>query len=194
MTALSNAPARMTSDAFLAWVGNGRYQLVDGYVEAMAPASTTHGRIQANLAFVIEGHLRRKKGPCWVAVEPGVQPQLKAKSNVRVPDLGVTCKPNVANQQVLPDPLLLIEILSPSNGKDAESNIFAYTTIPSAQELVIVHSEAVKVEVFRRGPDGHWLFEPETTEGEGTVTFASIGAAFAIADIYAGTHLIADKQ
>jgi Uma2 family endonuclease len=191
MTALSKTPARMTSDAFLAWVGNGRYQLVDGYVEAMAPASTTHGRIQANLAFVIEGHLRRKKGSCWVAVEPGVQPQLKAKSNVRVPDLGVTCKPNVANQQTLPDPLLLIEILSPSNGKDAESNIFAYTTISSAQELVIVHSEAVKVEVFRRGPDGHWLFEPEMTEGTGTVTFASIGAAFPIADIYAGTHLVA---
>ena len=42
------APHHMTVDEFIAWVGDGRWQLVDGEPRAMAPASATHGIIQAN--------------------------------------------------------------------------------------------------------------------------------------------------
>ena len=45
-----------TAEAVLRWPGDGRarrYQLVDGEVRAMSPASATHGLIQAALSSII---------------------------------------------------------------------------------------------------------------------------------------------
>ena len=41
------APHHMTVDEFIGWAGDGRWELVDGEPRAMAPASATHGIIQA---------------------------------------------------------------------------------------------------------------------------------------------------
>ena len=37
------APHHMTVEDFVAWAGDGRWQLVDGEPRAMSPASATHG-------------------------------------------------------------------------------------------------------------------------------------------------------
>jgi Uma2 family endonuclease len=54
MTALPKlVPSRMTVEEFLDWPGDGsgkKFELVDGEPRALAPASGTHGRIQATLA------------------------------------------------------------------------------------------------------------------------------------------------
>ena len=45
-------PPLMTVAEFLEWPGDGtgtRYELVDGVLRAMAPASDNHGTIQTNL-------------------------------------------------------------------------------------------------------------------------------------------------
>ena len=61
MAALSKlAPSRMTIEEFLDWSGDGsgqKFELVDGEPRAMAPASGTHGRIQATLARLLGNHL-----------------------------------------------------------------------------------------------------------------------------------------
>ena len=61
MTALPKlAPSRMTVEEFLDWPGDrsGRgFELVDGEPRAMAPASGTHGRIQATIARLLGNHL-----------------------------------------------------------------------------------------------------------------------------------------
>ena len=48
MVALAKLPVRMSVAEFLAWaaVRDGRWQLVDGAPQAMAPPSSTHGAIQ----------------------------------------------------------------------------------------------------------------------------------------------------
>ena len=64
------APPRMTVDEFLAWDGGGhqgKLELVDGLVQAMAPASATHAMIQGNLILLIRNHLRRQNSLCRVA-------------------------------------------------------------------------------------------------------------------------------
>ena len=100
-------PHHMTVDEFIAWVGDGRWQLVDGEPRAMAPASATHGIIQARLAFLVTRHLETQTGSCVVVTEPAIQPRVRARSNMRVPDLAVTCSPVEAGQIALPDPLLV---------------------------------------------------------------------------------------
>ena len=68
----STSSAPETVEQFLDWPGDGRakyYELVDGVVRAMSLASTTHGTIQGNLAFVIGAHLRaadRIAGCSWL--------------------------------------------------------------------------------------------------------------------------------
>ena len=109
-------PPSMTLEEFLVWPGDGtakRYELVDGVARAMSPAAATHGIIQGNLAGLIWRRLRDSGSPCNMIPEGAVAPRLRARTNLRVPDIVVTCTPVEAGQITVPNPVLLVEILSP---------------------------------------------------------------------------------
>lgn len=98
-------PEPMTVDEFIAWPGDGihkKVQLIDGIVRAMPPASTTHGAVQSNLAMLIGNRLTATKSPCIVVTEPAVEVRLQSDTNLRVPDIGVTCSPTEPGQIALP--------------------------------------------------------------------------------------------
>jgi len=185
-------PPRMSVAGFLDWPGDGtsrRYQLVDGEVRAMSPASATHGIIQATLAYLITRRLIETGSPCRAVAEPAVAPRLRASANLRVPDLGVTCSANEPGQFVVPDPILLIEILSPTNEADTRENLFAYATIASVREILVVHSTRVLAEILRRLPDGSWPEEAEEVGPGGTLRLESVDLTCPLAEVYARTHL-----
>jgi Uma2 family endonuclease len=191
-TARKSLPPRMSVADFLDWPGDGRakgFQLVDGEPRAMAPASATHGIIQATLARLIAQRLVETGSQCIAATEPAVVPRLRANANLRVPELGVTCSPITAGQIELPDPVLLVEILSPGNEADTRDNVWAYATIPSVQEIVIVHSTQITAELLRRRQDRSWPEEPEEIDREGTLRLESIDLTCALREAYARTHL-----
>jgi Uma2 family endonuclease len=192
MPSARHKPEPMTVAEFLAWTGDGsgrKLQLVDGEVRMMSPGSVTHGRIQATLARLIGNALTARSDPCQIITEPAVATRVRANINMRVPDLGVTCTPDAPGQQTLPDPILLIEILSPGNTADTWDNVWSYTTIPSVQEIAVVHSTRILVELLRRGTDGHWPAEPEEVGPGDTLQLASIAFACPLSDVYAQTHL-----
>jgi hypothetical protein len=54
---------------------------------------------------------------------------------------------------------------------------------------VIVHTTRQRVELLRRQSDGLWPADPEIIDNGGTLQLSSIDASFALADIYAKTHL-----
>jgi len=182
----------MTVADFLAWPGDGtgqKFQLVDGEVRVMSPASAAHAVIQANLTSELHRHLREQKVRCRVGTEPGVLTRVRADINVRVPDIGVTCTTLMPAQQVWPDPILLIEILSPGNSADTWENVWSYCTIPSVREIAIVHSARVLAELLRRGPEGHWPEETEKIGPGGTLSFESVGFSCPLSEVYAETPL-----
>ena len=78
---------------------------------------------------------------------------------------------------MLPNPVVLIEILSPSNEAETRANIWAYTTIPTVAEIVVLRSTSVAAEVLRRQPDGEWPQQPEIVGGDGELRLDSIGFA-----------------
>jgi hypothetical protein len=53
---------------------------------------------------------------------------------------------------VLTDPVLLIEILSPRNQAKTWTNVWAYTSIPSVREILILRGDRVAAELLRRPP------------------------------------------
>ena len=192
MEAASQIPAVMDLQEFLAWDAPAGvpWQLLDGEPRAMAPASRTHGRIQVRLGGLIDAHLTAGGGPCTVIDTPGVVPRVRADRNFRIPDLGVTCTGYDREEATLTDPVLLVEILSPSNQAETWTNVWAYTTIPSVQEILIVHSTAMRAELLRRGPDGAWPDRATTIEA-GTLELASIDFRVDLASLYLGSRLAA---
>ncbi len=182
----------MTVAEFIDWDSGDRagakWQLVDGEPVAMAPASQTHGAIQGELARLIGNHLRASSSPCRVIVTPGVIPKVHARENFRIPDLGVTCTPPSRSLE-MPDPVLLIEIMSPSNQLETRANIWSYTTIPSVREILIVHSTHIGAELLRRDADGGWPAEPDTIGGGTKLQLASIDFTLPLNEIYVTTEL-----
>jgi Uma2 family endonuclease len=182
----------MTVAEFLDWPGDGsgrRFQLIDGELRPMSPGSPTHGTIQMKLGRLIGDALDAAGSPCRVVCAPGVVTAKHAHINMRVPDLAVTCTPDAPGQRALPDPVVLIEILSPSNATDTWDNVWAYTTVPSVREIVVVHSMGIKAELLRRGADGSWPAQPEQIDADGTLRLESIAFACPLRAAYAQTHL-----
>lgn len=185
-------PGRMTVEEFLAWADDDspeKWQLMDGEPFAMAPASATHGRIQARIAALLDRALETQGRPCFTVTEPAVSPRIRSAINLRVPDLAVTCTPIAPGQVTLPNPVLIVEILSPSNEPTTWDNVWAYTTIPSVREILVVHSIRMRVELLRRQVDGSWPEEPLLIEGDGTLTLEGAGLTCALPELYRGTHL-----
>ena len=191
MTALPKlAPSRMTIEEFLDWPGDGRgqkFELIDGEPRAMAPASVAHGIIQATLARLLGTHLSGTH--CYVVVEPGVIPRVRSDANMRVPDLAVSCEVPDGGQRALTDPTLVVEILSPSNESETRENVWAYSTIPTVREILLIRSTRIAAELIRRGADGSWPSNPQAIEADAALVLESLDFSCPLAAIYENTHL-----
>ena len=186
-------PAVMDVAEFLAWdaPGNVRWQLIDGQPQAMAPASETHNIIQGELGALIRNHLVAMGRRCTLVPNAGIVPHVRSDSNVRIPDLAVTCVRSTQESRATSDPVLLVEILSPSNRAETWTNVWAYTTIPSVHEILVLHSTAIRAEMLRRDTHGNWPERPELLEA-GTLDLQSIGLQIPLTAAYAGTRFDRD--
>ena len=182
----------MTADEFIAWGGDGhpgKLELVNGVVRAMSPASGTHALIQARIARILANHLDRIGRPCRVGTEAPIRPRMHRNLNVRAPDVAITCVPKSANEKFFPDPVLIVEVLSPSNERETWESIWACVTIPTIREVMIVDSERIHVIVCTKDAAGAWPEDPQIVEA-GTIRLASIDAEIAILELYADTNLV----
>nr|WP_294519933.1 Uma2 family endonuclease [uncultured Rhodopila sp.] len=190
MDAALKVPEFMTVEAFLDWDAPPGYlwQLRDGVPQAMSPPSPTHGVIQSRIDRLIGSFLESRASPCRTVITPGVIPASRSDINMLIPDLAVTCSPIQATDRALANPLLLIEVLSPGNQSETWMNVWAYTTIPSVQEIVVLQSQKIGVLVLRRAADGTWPDHPAPITG-GELTLESIGFQTSIEEIYRTTWL-----
>ena len=190
MSSVLKPPAEMTVAEFVAWdaPGPGPWQLVDGEPVAMAPTSRTHGALQLELGGVMRNHLAASGSHCTVIAAPGVIPQVRAQDNFRTPDLAVTCTPYETEEYDVTDPVLIIEILSPSNRAETWRNVWSFTTIPSLQEILVLSSTAIRADLLRRGSDGNWP-KAATVIEDGDLVLNSIGLSIPLPAIYRTTRL-----
>jgi Uma2 family endonuclease len=180
----------MTVDEFLDWDAPDGYlwQLIDGVPVAMSPPAPIHGVIQNEVGSLIRNHLLERGSPCTVIITPGVIPPFQSERNLMVPDLAVTCSASDIRASAVHEPVLLIEILSPSNHAETWRNVWAYLTIPALREILVIRTASVGVDLLRRGDDGVWPQKPlEITSGE--LTLSSIGLTLPLAALYRGTGM-----
>jgi Uma2 family endonuclease len=182
----------MTVAEFLTWDCDDptahRWQLIDGEPVAMAPASDNHGSLRANLTGRLWYHLMVPGNRCRVVTEPGIVPRARSDRNFRIPDIGVTRAPPSPGQ-TLPDPLILIEILAPSNATETWANVWTYLTLPTVMELLVVNSTRIEAELLRRDSDGTWPEVPLRLGPADNPTLDSIGFTVPLAALYQTTTL-----
>ena len=183
---------RMTVPEFIAWApeerSDHRWQLIDGDPVCMAPASENHGAIQGEAARLIGNHLAERQPACRVITAPGVSPRVRSQSNFRVPDLAVTCAPP-SGGYLVDEPVLLIEILSPSNEPETRANVWAYATIPSVIDILLLSASEVKAELLTRLSGASWPSGPTLLGAEDVVELASIGLRTPLRSFYRTTSL-----
>ncbi|WP_347278853.1 Uma2 family endonuclease [Plasticicumulans sp.] len=179
---MSVPATRMSLAAFLDWEATQpeRHEYVRGEVFAMTGASLNHNRVALNLHGLLRAHLRGS--PCEVFASD-VQVRVDAADAVFYPDLVITCSADDRQQQrTLREPVLIVEVLSPSTaGYDLGAKFAHYRRLASLQEYVTIDPDAPLVQVFRRSPDGWTLHAAEAGD---TVGFASIDLCVPIAAVY----------
>jgi hypothetical protein len=83
---------------------------------------------------------------------------------------------------------LIVEILSASNEAETWANVWAYTTIPSVLEIIVLRTVSIGADLWRRRPDGSWPRAPEAIDAGGLV-LESIGYQAPLTALYRTTRL-----
>src|SRR5437764_6985602 len=143
------AVRRMTLDEFLVWDDgtDTLYELVEGFPLAMAPPAEAHRILAVRLASRIDAALARRR-PRNAQIEPGVVLPDRAHSYY-VPDVAVTCAPNEPGRQAMVDPILVVEILSPSTERsDRRLKLPAYQKLESVRAIMLIDADNYPAELY----------------------------------------------
>ncbi|MDY0330906.1 MAG: Uma2 family endonuclease [Thiomonas sp.] len=172
-----------SADDFLAWEMQqpDKHEYLAGEVFAMVGASDAHVTISLNLAAALRAHLRG--GPCRAFIAD-MKLRIDAAQAFFYPDVFVTCSAADAQSPLFKrEALLVVEVLSPSTAAyDLGQKFAQYRQLATLQEYVLIDSERVAVDVFRRNAEGRWVLYPYA-EGE-TVALDSVGLSLPVAAIY----------
>lgn len=160
--------------------GEIRHEYVDGQIYAMAGASRRHNQICANLVHRLRAAVRGT--PCR-AYFSDVKVRVDFGNAFYYPDVMVGCDSRDNHELYLARPCLIIEVLSPSTENiDRREKLFAYRSLPSLREYVLIATEVKEVEVFRRDAGDEWSLT--TLEMGDTLRLECIPTAISLDDIY----------
>lgn len=185
----NTAARRLTIPEFLVWDDgtDARYELLDGVAVAMAPPGRAHRVVAGNLIRRIAEALERRP-PCTVEPEAGIVSPAR-RNTLYQADIAVTCTPTGPDTQEIANPILIIEVLSPSTeARDRRRKLPDYRAIPSVREIVLVDPRQPCCEIHRRLEGERWTVEL-LQEPEARLRLDSIGFDLPLAAIYANVPL-----
>jgi Uma2 family endonuclease len=158
-----------------------RHEFVYGEIFAMAGTSDRHNRIAGNIFSRIDNHLGNSRFETFIE-----SVKLKAdEQTFYYPDVMVACDKQPKSAYYREEPILLVEILSPSIERtDRHEKLAVYKNIPSLREYLIVSQDKIYVEVHRRINDGeNWQTEIYD-EIDAEILLDSIDFSLTLAEIY----------
>lgn len=157
-----------------------RHEYIGGQVYAMSGGSEAHNAICINLVAAMRQHFRGK--PCKVFMaDMKLRLHIAEDDIFYYPDLLVTCDPSDDAKYYKTQPVVLVEVLSPSTERlDRREKFLSYQRLPSLREYVLVDQEKMAVTVFRKETD--WM--PEHLGAEDRLRLDSIKFGLSMADLY----------
>lgn len=173
----------MSPQEYLEWEPTQeiRYEYIDGEIFAMTGGTKSHNRIALNLVTALDSYLLEKGCDIYIA---DVKVQVSLAASYHYPDVVVTCNSrDQDSSQFVQYPCLIVEVLSPSTEAYDRGGKFAqYRKLESLQEYVLIQSENIGVECFRRNQQGLWVLYPY--EQGDTITLESVGFSLPVKTLY----------
>lgn len=163
--------------------GDVRHEYVNGYVYALAGASSRHNRIAGNIDVHLWGLAQER--PCRVYQE-GMKLRIQTEGTVfYYPDVMAVCDKPEPDPYFETEPCVLVEVLSPgTRTTDLREKLTAYKSLPSVQTYLIVEAERLAVRYIAKRADGSWLQEDMT--GDGDIPLPCLGGVLSLPQIYRG--------
>jgi Uma2 family endonuclease len=152
-------PAPMTVDEYLAWAEDqeGRHELLHGEVYAMAPERAGHAKVKAAVYRALFDGVAKAGLPCHVLPD-GMTVRIDERT-AHEPDALVYCGAELPADAIeVPEPVIVVEVLSPSTRRiDASRKLAGYFRLPSVQHYLIVDPGQLPVIHHQRQADGNIL-------------------------------------
>ena len=173
----------MTPQEYLEWEKTQelRYEYIDGDVFAMTGGTKPHNRIAGNLYTALDSFLEEKGCEIYMA---DVKVQISSSGPYHYLDVVVTCDArDRESQDLVQYPCLIVEVLSPSTeAMDRGKKFTRYRQLNTLKEYVLIQSDEIGVECFRRNEEGLWVLHSYGVEEN--LDLNSLGFSLPVKELY----------
>ncbi|QTA91914.1 Uma2 family endonuclease [Desulfonema magnum] len=163
---------------------NGKSEFYDGEIIVMAGGSRNHSVICFNLIRRIGEGIDDKD---CVGFDSNMKLDITEHNVFVYPDVMVVCGEIEFSEDrtdIIKNPVLIIEVLSPGTEGFDRGNKFAYyRSLPSFQEYVLVAQHKPMVEIYHKQEENKWLYSVSKTPEE-SVFLQTIQHELFLKDIY----------
>lgn len=161
-----------------------RNEYINGELFAMAGASREHNQILTNLVRILGNHLLDSS--CQV-YSSDMKVKIVPANKYTYPDVLISCDPEEfedEKEDVLLNPLVIIEILSPSTeAYDRGKKFFHYQLLNSLVEYLLITQDFCYIEKFVRQNDNTWLYS-KFHDPDDRVNIGVIGCDLVVSEVY----------
>src|SRR5712692_2290953 len=185
MSAIVRPPYTLEEYFELERTSEEKYEFFNGEVFCMSGVSPQHSLIEGNLVTTLNNNLRGRG--CRVYTS-----NLRVKTlplpPYRYPDLSVVCEQpqfeELGGLKVLTNPVLIIEVLSPSTEAFDRGDKFTYyKSISSFREYLLVAQHRPHISHYIKQDDGKWSYEELNDFGD-IVYLATVDCALPLVEVY----------
>lgn len=164
-----------------------RYEYYAGEIFAMAGGSESHALISTNVVIALGSGLRGKPYRVYGA---DMKLHIREGDHFCYPDVQVLCERGVREHHHLENPVLIVEVLSPSTESwDRGGKFEHYRSIETLAYYLVIDQSRRHVELFERQPGKAWRLT-EYSGPEDAVPLPRLDTALALDDIYAQVEFV----
>ena len=168
-----------------------RLEYWDGEVFSMSGVSPNHNQIEINLTLALGPELLPRGCRIFAA---NTRIKVPSFPPYRYGDVSALCGQPIYEEiggvAVLTNPMLIIEVLSPSTeAKDRGTKFSHYKSIPSFREYLLVSQDRPNVAQFLKQGDGFWLHR-EFDSPDDIIKITSLDCELSLRAIYQYLDLI----
>lgn len=175
----------MTADDYLGWerAQSTKHEFFHGEVFAMAGGSPRHNALSVRVSRVLGNAL---DGHGCVVLSSDQRVGMTDGAHYVYPDVSVVCGAlDLQKNDVLMNPTALVEVLSSTTEQyDRGLKWEGYQRLGSLQDYVLVSQAEARIEQFRRGPDGSWIYR---AAGPGERLTLATGVVVVVDELFTGS-------
>ena len=183
--------APLSIETFRAWLESRpdeeHWELIDGVIMMMAPATHDHQRIASNLERLLIDALEAYRPELTAYQRVGLNLAPVAPDYDPEPDVAVISSDERGDIRYSDRFFLAAEIVSRSDRRTVESKRDVYQRHPDCRCVLVIEQDRVEVSVWLL-IDGGWT-ERRLTEATDRLVLQEFGLRCTLADLYRGTAL-----